>query len=116
MFLLVQPGAGRGVCNDHPGTALLMLADSLCFIPLESHQRKVANVSYKCATTVVSRLTHPSEPLVVNLRRFVSDAFPTCRIDHKPERLTSMGVLGYCICASVDKMLIFAHCLPAVAA
>ena len=100
---MLQLEAGRGVCDDYPGTALPMLADLPRFIPLESHQRKVANVSYKCATTIVSRLTHPSETLVVTLWRFVSDAFRRVALiemdlPHKLERLTSMGVLGYCIC------------------
>lgn len=50
------------------GTLLLALQAEVSATTIQ-----VANVSYKCATTVVSRLTHPSE-------------------------LTSMGVLGYCIC------------------
>eukprot|EP00439_Symbiodinium_sp_Y106_P064631 s1251_g10.t1 len=50
------------------GTLLLALQAEVSATTIQ-----VANVSYKCATTIVSRLTHPSE-------------------------LTSMGVLGYCIC------------------
>ncbi|CAE7039171.1 GFT1 [Symbiodinium natans] len=50
------------------GTLLLALQAEVSATTIQ-----VANVSYKCATTVVSRLTHPSE-------------------------LTAMGVFGYCVC------------------
>lgn len=52
------------------GTLLLALQGEVSATTIQ-----VANVAYKCATTVVSRLTHPSE-------------------------LTVAGVIGYCICTS----------------
>ncbi|CAJ1384175.1 unnamed protein product [Effrenium voratum] len=52
------------------GTLLLALQGEVSATTIQ-----VANVAYKCATTVVSRLTHPSE-------------------------LTFMGVVGYSVCTS----------------
>ncbi|CAK9043837.1 unnamed protein product [Durusdinium trenchii] len=52
------------------GTLLLALQGEVSATTIQ-----VANVAYKCATTAVSRLTHPSE-------------------------LTFAGVIGYCVCTS----------------
>lgn len=65
------------------GTLLLALQGEVSATTIQ-----VANVAYKCLTTVVSRLTHPSERLgpLKGLKL--------------PLRLTFAGVVGYCVCTS----------------